>query len=266
MYKSFYSLTRTPFGKEIKEMDAFASTAFKEATAALNYLKNTRGMGVLVGEPGVGKTFALRSFAKSLNPSLYKVMYFPLSTGSVIDFYRGLAYELGEEPKYRKVDLFRQIQLAVQRFYSERKITPVFILDEMQMAKDQFLHDVSILFNFYMDSKNPFVLVFTGLPHLLHRLALNQNRPLAQRIIMRYKLEALTREEVAGYVQHHMEMAGAHHAIFTEDGIEAMASRSRGWPRLINNLATHALMYGCQLKKEQIDSEVVRMAAEELAM
>jgi len=266
MYKSFYSLTTDPFRKDIKERDAYASASFKESTAALDYLKKTRGMGVIVGDPGAGKTLALRSFAKNLNPSLYKVVYFPLSTGSVMDFYRGLVYELGEEPTYRKVDLFRQIQQTVYRFHSERKMTPVFILDEMQLAKDQFFNDISILFNFNMDSENPFVLVLAGLPHLLHRLALNQNRPLAQRMVMRYKLEALTKEEVAGYVGHHMEIAGARHPIFTEEAIEALASRSRGWPRLVNNLATHALIYGYQLKKEQIDAEVIRLAAEELAL
>jgi len=85
-------------------------------------------------------------------------------------------------------------------------------------------------------------------------------------MVMRYKLEALTKEEVAGYVGHHMEIAGARHPIFTEESIEALASRSRGWPRLVNNLATHALIYGCQLKKEQIDAEVIRLAAEELAL
>ena len=65
-----------------------------------------------------------------------------------MDFYRGLALGLGEEPKYRKVDLFRQIQQAIERLYHERRITPVFILDEMHLAKDAFLQDIAILFNF----------------------------------------------------------------------------------------------------------------------
>ena len=73
-----------------------------------------------------------------------------------MDFYRGLALGLGEEPKYRKVDLFRQIQQAIERLYHERRITPVFILDEMHLAKDAFLQDIAILFNFEMDSTNPF--------------------------------------------------------------------------------------------------------------
>lgn len=63
----------------------------------------------------VGKTFTLRSFKESLNSSLYHVVYIPLSTGGVMDFYRGLAYGLGEETKFRKVDMFRQIQQGIER-------------------------------------------------------------------------------------------------------------------------------------------------------
>lgn len=266
MYKVFYSLTKTPFSKDLKDTNSYASTSFTEAVAALEYLKKTRGMGLLVGEPGAGKTFALRTFTSSLNSSLYKVMYFPLSTLTVIDFYRSLAYGIGEEPKARKVDLFLQIQNAIDNLFKERKITPVFILDEMQMAKDVFLNDLSLLFNFKMDSENPFILILAGLPYLKDRLSLNQNRPLAQRLIMRYKMEALTKEEVAGYIEHHLKIAGANHSVFTENAIEAIASSSRGWPRLINNLATHCLIYGSQVKKEQIDAEIVRHVAEELAM
>lgn len=205
----------------------------------------------------------LRSFAESLNPSLFKVIYFPLSTGTVMDFYRGLAVGLGEDPKFRKVDLFHQIQHAIQVYFKERKITPVFILDEMQLAKDMFLNDLSILFNFGMDSENPFILVLSGLPHLMDKLTLNHNRPLAQRIMMRYKVEPLSMEEVHGYINHHLTMAGANHTIFSDSAIKAIASLSRGWPRLINKLGTHCLLAGCQAKKDLIDEEVVRLASEE---
>jgi len=110
MYRAFYSLSRKPFTKEIETKHLFPSKSFTELMARLNYLKDSRGIGVVVGEPGAGKTSVLRNFALSLNPSLYKVIYFPLSTGTVMDFYRGLCYGLGEEPTFRKVDLFKQIQ------------------------------------------------------------------------------------------------------------------------------------------------------------
>src|SRR5690625_5352963 len=100
----------------------------------------------MIGDPGVGKTFTLRSFKDSLNPALYHVIYFPLSTGGVMDFYRGLAYGVGEKPKIRKADLFRQIQHGIERLESERKITTDFILDEMHMTTHAFLQDLALLF------------------------------------------------------------------------------------------------------------------------
>lgn len=266
MYRSFYSLSKVPFTKELKTSEAFASSGFTELSARLEYLKKTRGIGLVTGEPGVGKTLTLRSFCDSLSPSLYKVVYFPLSTLTVQDFYRGLAFELGEEPRYRKVDLFYQIQKSILSLYKERKITPVLVLDELQMARDAFLCDLSILFNFGMDSENPFVLILSGLPYLSSKLVLNQHRPLYQRIIMKYKLEALNRQEVADYIKHHMKLAGAAYDIFTETAFEAIFSLSCGWPRMVNQLATQCLIYGCQKRKEHIDEDIVRIAAEEIGI
>jgi general secretion pathway protein A len=266
MFKAFYSLSGTPFSKELKVTDALATPPFEEATGCLNYMKQVRGMGLLVGEPGAGKTFALRVFAENLNKSLYKVIYFPLSSGSVSDFYRGLAFGLGEEPKTRKVDLFRQIQQAITSSFHDRKVTPVFILDEMQMAKDVFLSDLNLLFNFNMDSFNPYILLLSGLPYLRDRLTLSHNRPLAQRLMMSHHLEPLNKDEVKAYIEHHMSRAGAKHAIFTDAALEALAACSKGYPRLLNKLAIQALLYGCLRKAEQIDADLIRIAAEETGM
>jgi len=207
MYKAFYSLTTTPFSKESSH--CFASKNFKEVSAGLDYLKKTRGMGLLTGEPGAGKTFALRIFAAGLNPSLFKAVYFPLSTGTVMDFYRGLALGLGEEPCFRKVDLFDQIQKRVLSLFRDKRITSVFILDEMHMAPSKMLMDLSLLFNFSMDSLNPFVLILTGLPSPKHRLDVVQAQSLNQRIIMRYTMEPMDKEEVQQYIDEHLEQSGA---------------------------------------------------------
>jgi len=263
MYKTFYSLAKEPFSKEMRPSDAFSSTIYKEALNGLQYLQKSKGIGLITGDPGVGKTFTLRTFKESLNPSLYHVVYFPLSTGGVMDFYRGLAYGLGEQPAFRKVDVFRQIQQGIERMDQERKLTPVFILDEMHMAKDAFLQDLAILFNFQMDSSNPFILILAGLPHLRTRLHLNHHRPLAQRIIMRYQFQSLPKAEVFTYIDHHLQMAGAKIPIFTQTAFEAIALRSQGWPRVINTLTTNCLLFGAQLKKERIDEEIVRLAAED---
>jgi len=266
MYKSFYSLSHNPFTKEVKTSNLFPSNSFKEATARLNYLKKTKGIGVVVGEPGSGKTSTLRALADDLNPSLFKVIYFPLSTGTVMDFYRGLALGLGEKPCHRKVDLFKQIQHSITNLAKDQKITPVFILDEMQLAANKFLNDLGILFNFSMDSENPFILILAALPFFMDKLSLNQNQSLNQRIVMRYQFNPLTKEEVNDYIDHQLELAGANHSIFSPQAIEAITLRSRGLPRLINNLATNSLLLGCQLEADTINEEIVFKACEEVAL
>jgi len=257
MYRSFYSLTGTPFSKELDSRQLLASSSFSEGLARLEYLKTTRGIGLVTGEAGSGKTTLLRRFAHSLNPSLFKAVYFPLSTLSVLDFYRGLARSLGEEPRFRKVDLFAQIQTTILTLFQNKRITPVLILDEIHMASNGFLNDVSLLFNFNMDSENPFVLILAGLPHLCDRLKLVHNQPLLQRIILRFNVLPLSADDVRSYLEHHLKQAGATYDLFTPQAIASIAARSRGLPRIINNLATHSLLYGYGKQLRTIDEEAV---------
>jgi len=266
MYRAFYSLAKRPFSKEINPAQMFVSASYEELSARLAFLKENRGMGMVTGEAGSGKTSALRAFASSLNPSLFKLAYFPLSTVTVNDFYRGLAFILDISPAFRKVDLFRQIQQAITEAFFGRKITPFIILDELQLATPVFLNELHLLFNFTMDAHNPFILVLCGMTPLLNKLSLAYQQPLSQRLIMRYKMQPLSKAEVTAYIDHHMKLAGANHPIFTDNAIEAIASVSRGWPRLINSLASTSLVYGCQKGFQQIDEDAVRMAASEVGL
>lgn len=266
MFRAFYSLASRPFDKEIKSKDLFASASHQELLARLDYLREHRGFGLVVGEPGLGKTSTLRAFASSLNTSLYRVVYYQLSTVTVNDFYRGLAFNLGLEPAFRKIDLFQQIQNAIFSMYSEKKVTPVIILDELQLASSHFLSDLHLLFNFVMDSENPFALVLCGLPQLSVKLSLGHHQVLSQRVIMRYRMQPLSREECRAYIDHQMRLAGARFPIFTDSAVEAITTVSKGWPRLINNLATTSLVYGCQKGLKEIDEESVHQASIEIGM
>jgi len=266
MYKAFYSLSRRPFSKEIKTKDLYESENFKETISRLNYLKKVRGIGVIVGESGSGKTSALRSFADKINSSLFKVIYSPHSTGSVMDFYRNIASGLGEKPVFRRSDLFKQIQNSISDHYVKKGITPVFIMDEMHLSSNKFLNELSILFNFSMDSKNPFVLILSGLSFFLDKLNLNQNQSLAQRVVMKYHLTPLDKKEVQKYIQHHIQLAGSTNNIFTPGAIEAISSSSRGLPRLVNSLAINSLLIGCQMEADSINEEIILKASEEVGI
>ncbi|MGI6424673.1 MAG: ATP-binding protein [Tepidanaerobacteraceae bacterium] len=106
----------------------------------LEYMKKTKGIGLIVREPGAGKTFTLRCFAESLNPFCFRLFIYLCLQSNVFGFLPeiGISIRLGEDPKFRKEDLFNQIQEAVKFCFKEIKITPVFILDVMQLAKGSF--------------------------------------------------------------------------------------------------------------------------------
>ena len=266
MYTMYYSFSNIPFHKELPYDKLFDSTSLKEGLARMEHLKKTRGIGLIAGEPGSGKTSVIRAFTGNLNSSLYKVVYFQLATVSPNDFYRGLLYGLGEIPKSKKVDMFAQIQAAILTLYKNQKMTPVFVLDEMHLASNAFLDDISLLFNFYMDSENPYILCMIGLPHLLDRLRLMQFQPLEQRIVIRHRHRALLPEEAAPYIEHHLKLAGNSAPLFTSSAVEAIAAKSSCLPRVINNITTHALIYGAANALKSIDEEAVFKACNELAL
>lgn len=83
---------------------------------------------------------------------------------------------------------------------------------------------------------------------------------------MHYAMEPLEKEEIKRYIEHHLKEAGAHLPLFTEEAIEAISSLSQGWPRVINSICVNCLLLGVQRKKELIDGEIVRLAAQETGM
>lgn len=264
MFKQFYGLTFNPFEKEIEIGKLFKSSDFNELEQRLRYMLDNRGIGLIVGEPGTGKSTCLRKFAENANKSLYKVCYLPLTTLTVKDFYQGLCTMLGTTKRYRKVDMFFEIQAAINSLYYEQRITPVFIVDEVHMASSAILDDLRILFNFKMDSANPFVLILSGQPQIRNKLMLTTSYPLKQRIIMRYSMQGLTEEECRDYLTSRMKIAGCPREVFTPEAILAIYNISGGAPRVINNIATAALMYSATKRNDSVDDEAVFQANIEL--
>lgn len=76
MSLAYYGLSFNPFDKQmVQEKDRFLSRDMTEMTQRLDYLKDARGIGVFTARPGMGKSFCLRCFAKSLNPNLYHMCF-----------------------------------------------------------------------------------------------------------------------------------------------------------------------------------------------
>jgi type II secretory pathway predicted ATPase ExeA len=264
MFTQFFGLKFNPFSKEITTDQMFPSLDLQEFDSRLQYLQTTRGIGLIAGEPGSGKSSALRKYVDSLNPALYKACYFSLSTVTVLEFYQGLALELGEEPKFKKIALFHQIQQAIKSLYLERKITPVIILDEIHLASNKVLEDLRLILNFNMDSQNPFILILAGQPIIRNKLSLTINNPLRQRLMVKHLMQGLKSEEVAPYCHSRLKLAGLHEELFSASALEAIYAITSGMPRLINNLVTTSMLCACEKRERHIDEELIYQAQTEL--
>ncbi len=253
MIEAYFGMKKPPFTKELRTENLIETYDTREASARLNHIRQHRGLFCLTGEPGSGKTTVLRRFVDSLNPQTHLHCYTPHSTVSRTDFYRQLNQLLKLPPRIRKCDLFEQIQRAVQDLYGRQGKTPCFILDECQMMDHETLQEITLLTNFEMDSKVPFILVLIGQPELREKLKRRIHEPLSQRIPLRYHMAGLSLEETRQYVLHHMKLSGRADPVFEEPAFELIHQLSQGLPRKVNHLCLAALTV-TMLKKSQVAS------------
>ena len=261
MFTQYFGLKFNPFTKEMDVKDVFMSQDSKELLSRLEFIKRTRGFFLLTAESGFGKTTLLRMFSSSLNPGLFKVCYSALSSLTVMDFYRSLVVRMGETPAYQKIMIFEQLQKLISNSYYEKKITPVFILDEAQSLSGGVLEDLRMIFNFKMDSENPFITILAGNNTIRRKLQLSANKALRQRIVGNYHMMGLLREEIGAYIKSRLSIAGgADTNVFTDAALEAMFISTGGALRLINTLAVASLTCACSRNQNVVDEEIVYQA------
>ena len=218
-------------------------------TSRLEYLKNVRGIGVFTSRPGMGKTFALRCFAKSLVPNKDHMEYICLSTVSVAEFYRELCEILGVSLRGGKPGRFKAIQEQIEYLYREKRQPLILAVDEARM-----------LMNYGYDSLNCFTLILCGESHLNSTLRKPVHEALRQRITVHYDFTGLSDTEVPEYVRHKISIAGGAPSIITEAAMASVNSLSQGNPRIIDNIMTDALTIGAQKDRSVIDPEVILSA------
>lgn len=261
---AFWGIEYNPFQKEMSHKGKVETTDLKEASARLNYLSKIKGIGLFTGASGTGKTFFLKDFTDGLNPSLYKVIYQPLSSLTNLDFFKSISSKLGVQPLTRKSEIFHSIQERVVFFNKEKNITPVIILDEAQEFNSKILTDLKLFTNFNMDSKSNLVLLLTGLPVLNNTLELAVHEALKQRIVVKYNFNGISKSEIDMYIKEKLKFAGCQHSIFSAEAIEALFSCCNGFMRVLNNLCTHCLLIASSKKIENIDTDIVMLAQGEI--
>jgi type II secretory pathway predicted ATPase ExeA len=265
MYLTHFELLLYPFGNDIPPDERYESGGVAELSVRLGYLAERGGIGLLTGDCGSGKSTSCRVWTACLPPGLYKVFYVPLSTGNPMDLYKSIAWEMGLPIERNRAALYRQIKNEVTRLDTEARIRPVLILDEAHGLRSDVLEEMRLLTNYAMDSQNRLCLLFCGQTELRRRLNMAVHEALNQRVVVRYHLPPLTRDETGAYLAHLLRRAGTKLPIFEPAAVEAIFQATKGLPRKINTLAHHTLIAAALTKAKTATPDHVAAALTEVS-
>ena len=267
MFLDFYQLREQPFGVTPDPSYLYLSPGHREALASLFYgIEANRGFLSLVAEPGMGKTTLLFHLLQRWRGHVHSAFLFQTQCDSR-EFIRYLMNDFGLKSDGED---FVRMHSELNEFLFRESLAgrPVVIfIDEAQNLTDTVLETVRLLSDFESAEKKLLQIVLAGQPELAQCLSRPGMAQLRQRIAIQARLDALPAAEVVRYINHRLQVAGyLGTELFTPGALGLIAERSRGIPRLINNLCFNALSLGCATQQKQITSEVIRQAASDLSL
>ena len=268
MYQSFYGFREMPFNITPDPNFLFLSPTHMEALQHLRYgVSEKKGFIVLTGEVGCGKMTLCRKFLNELEPENYETALILNPRLSETQLLRAILAELGEETKARARDELMQHlnRSLLERIHAQKDI--VVIIDESQNLTFEALEHLRLLSNLETDKQKLFQIILLGQPELEDKLNQERLRQLKQRILVHYKLRALSSEQMMHYIQHRLAMAGGMgRPNFTNPAFKKIYSSSRGIPRLINNICDKSLLSAFIRSSDEVNYWDVRRAVKELKL
>lgn len=263
MYLQHFGLRHPPLGKELTDLwDDGALALLAERFA---WLLQSPGLGLITGEPGVGKTAALRQLTGALNPHRYQVLYQADTDFGRVDIYRGLARALGVEPSYRRAHLWRDIKLRIHELVDNKQVLPIWIIDEAQNLPPEFFRDFPAFLNFAFDSRDLITVWLVGHPALAHILERAPYAALHSRIQVRAHLQPIVeRERFFLLIGHALKSAGCQHTLLADSGMELLRQASKGLPRQAGRILRTAMRLAVPKGINHLPDDLLQQAILEL--
>jgi general secretion pathway protein A len=247
MYEQFFGLRERPFDLLPNPKFLFLAGRHREAYSNLHYgLNGARGITLLIGDAGTGKTTLVQSALSGLDYENVECVVLSNPTLTRNEFYEflGAAFRLSAEARTSKTRFlfeFRQHLLARH----EKGRLSALIIDEAQSLPYDLLEEVRLLSNIELASGKLLNVVLAGQPELASRLNETRLRQLKQRIALRCELAPLDLTETAAYIAGRLRIAGGKPAdVFSREAVHAVHEMSRGIPRTINVICDNAMIGG----------------------
>lgn len=259
-YLEYFGLKEDPFKITPDYTYFFPSLTHRVAENLLHYVVNNgEGFCVIVGEPGTGKTTVLRKFLSKL-PENYIYALILTPTLGPDEFLKTLLDEFGIEysSNISKNEIFKIFKKFLEeQVLSGKKV--LIIIDEAQNLPVETLEELRLLSNLETEKEKLVQIILIGQPELEEKLSDERLRQLNQRIPNKVFLSPISEKEIKGYIKHRLKVAGNEKVEFSPEAIKRIYEYTHGYPRLVNILASRALMVAFMedskvVKPEHIDS------------
>lgn len=244
MYKTFFKLRQDPFGIVPDPQFFYPTEWHNEAAAGLLYgIHARKGLMVLSGEVGTGKSLILRCLLQSLEReriAYAHVVHSRMSTQELLHF---ALESLGlHSPPTSKAELLLRLNWFLTRRHLQG-LTTVFVIDEAQHLSVDTLEEIRLLTNLEAPKAKLLQIVLAGQPELDLKLDTYELRQLKQRIAMYFQLRPMSEQQTASYIRSRLKIAGGNgDGLFSAEASQRIFSYSGGFPRLINVLCENALV------------------------
>lgn len=265
MYKEFFNLKDYPFSLTPDPKFIVFTPSYNELLASLYYgIEMAKGLIVLTGEVGTGKSTALRWIIRRLDSSVVAA-YIVNPHLSIEEFYHHVSEMLDIKEWANKTELLTEMARVLEDRH-RRGLRTVLIVDEAHELSDEVLEEIRLLLNFESDNAKHLQIVLTGQPELRETLRKSNLRQLKQRIALRCEMPAITSvQDVRRYITERLIIAGSEQPnIFSPYAIDFIYQCSQGIPRLINNLCDNAMIAAYAAGEQVIGRSVIEVVAENL--
>jgi len=254
---NLYSLKFNPFSAQVPATALWNPPSLQNFCWRIEQQIGEGGFALAMGEPGAGKSAALRILCEHLQ-SLRDLCVGTLTRpqAKMADFYRELGHLFGValSPNNRwygskalREKWLAHIEAAVYR--------PVLIIDEAQEMNPLVFSELRLLASADLDSRSILTVILAGDQRLANRLEEPDLLPIASRIRSRLRLEALPPKALQECLHHLLQGAG-NPKLLSPSLIQTLCEHAAGNLRLLMNMANDLLAAAARQERETIDEKL----------
>lgn len=265
MYEVHWGLREKPFENTADPRFLYESPQHEEALTRLNYVINEdKGLGVLTGVFGCGKTVIAEKLLETLSRGAYEVASLVNPQMTAKELLRDIIYNLGlKRSVSQEKDEIVHVLLEVLLNNFNNGKRSVIVIDEAHLIKDvEIFEELRILLNYQHQHRFLLTLLLFGQPEL--RDMVNNSKQFSQRVAIRHHLVGLEKEEIRRYIHHRLRIAGTEEHIFADDAYDYIFAQTGGIPRRINQLCDLALFTGYCEGVKKIERGILETVAKDI--